>query len=567
MIDILAGLFAALYAAVGQECYSVELALTALCCIWLRWRGGVTPRWLTYAQDAGRYLSQTPIRASLTVLIFAVGFRLALLPLRPIPHPYVPDEFSHLLVGQTLLLGRLANPTPAMWAHFETVHEIFRPTYSSMYMPGQGTFLALGSALFGHPWFGILVSSGVFAVCLFWMLRGWFSAGWALSGTLLAVLRFGVDSYWINTYWGGFIPAAGGALLFGSYARLIRKPNAVSGVLLGVGIALLANTRPFEGCILTAFVLISLALQLYSRRSRLKMPDLVTSGLALLIVCTLTAAGMMTYFRAVTGSPVVLPYRVNQLTYGWPMTLPWYSPPNVELRHADLRDYYKWEVREHDKVTTFKGFLESTPMKLAMLWRFFVGPALTIPLLFLPYAWHRKRLRILFISALVVLACVIVEQSGYPHYYSPAAACIVAIELECLRRVWSYRRQAVGLIFLILLSSIAVRAFVPFKRTTRETPPSQLWCCRTDRGQDRAEVIRTLESTPGKHLVLVSFKRDTWDLPEWIYNDADIDASRIIWADDMGDSANAELIRYYAERTPWRVQADTVPVRLERYSR
>src|SRR4051794_18368416 len=169
MIDILAGLSAAVFSAIGQECYAIELALIVACLLWLKSGRRGTPQWLRTIEEAGLRLSRNPVRATAVVLLSTVGIRLALLPLQGIPHPYVPDEFSHLLLSQTLLLGRLANPTPAMWVHFETLHEIFRPTYASMYMPGQGIFLAIGSAVFGHPWFGVLLSSGVFGVALFWM--------------------------------------------------------------------------------------------------------------------------------------------------------------------------------------------------------------------------------------------------------------------------------------------------------------------------------------------------------------------------------------------------------------
>jgi len=38
---------------------------------------------------------------------------------------------------------------------------------------------------------------------------------------------------------------------------------------------------------------------------------------------------------------------------------------------------------------------------------------------------------------------------------------------------------------------------------------------------------------------------------EWVYNSADIDASPIIWAHDLGPQANAELLRYYPDRSSW----------------
>src|SRR5450432_398779 len=57
--------------------------------------------------------------------VIAVGasvvvIRLGLLPLLPIPKPFIPDDFSFLLAADTFLHGRLSNPTPAMWVHFES---------------------------------------------------------------------------------------------------------------------------------------------------------------------------------------------------------------------------------------------------------------------------------------------------------------------------------------------------------------------------------------------------------------------------------------------------------------
>jgi hypothetical protein len=65
-----------------------------------------------------------------------IVLRLALLPLFPIPLPFVPDDFSFLLAGDTFVHGRLTNPTPAMWTHFESIHITMQPTYQSMYFPG-----------------------------------------------------------------------------------------------------------------------------------------------------------------------------------------------------------------------------------------------------------------------------------------------------------------------------------------------------------------------------------------------------------------------------------------------
>ena len=58
----------------------------------------------------------------------ALLLRLSLLPLCPIPHPFILDAFSYLLAGDTFASGRLTNPTPAMWTHFETFQISMNPT-------------------------------------------------------------------------------------------------------------------------------------------------------------------------------------------------------------------------------------------------------------------------------------------------------------------------------------------------------------------------------------------------------------------------------------------------------
>src|ERR1035438_2522891 len=67
--------------------------------------------------------------AVVTVGASALLLRLALLPLFPVPKPFAPDDFSFLFAADTFEHGRLTNPTPAMWVHFETIHITMKPTY------------------------------------------------------------------------------------------------------------------------------------------------------------------------------------------------------------------------------------------------------------------------------------------------------------------------------------------------------------------------------------------------------------------------------------------------------
>ena len=93
----------------------------------------------------------------------------------------------------------------------------------------------------------------------------------------------------------------------------------------------------------------------------------------------------------------------------------------------------------------------------------------------------------------------------------------------------------------------------------------QSWCCRVEGNHNKARIAATLDLIPGDHLVFVREKTDEYNLLQWIYNDADIDRSRIVWARDLGPARNAELVRYYAGRKVWMVDPNVEPATLVKF--
>jgi len=191
-------------------------------------------------------LSQRRALAMAALFIGVIAIRVSLLPVLPVPSPGIHDEFSYLLMADTFAHGRLANPTHPMWLSFENVSRQLVPDLSSMYPPAQGAALALGQVL-GSPWIGVLLSAAAMCATVYWMLCAWMPARWALLGGALVALKLGFTSYWMNSYWGGAVAAIGGALVLGAVARILERPRWQDAVLLGSGIAILANSRPYEG--------------------------------------------------------------------------------------------------------------------------------------------------------------------------------------------------------------------------------------------------------------------------------------------------------------------------------
>jgi hypothetical protein len=541
LLEVLLFTLGGVWQGVRQDFNILELLLIA----------GFTVAWSRGWRPRRTHMPQLR-RPALVATGLALGFlalRLALLPIMSVPVPVVTDEFSHLLLADTLLHGRVANPVHPFWPHFESIHILMRPHYVSAYFPGQAVWLAAGRLVIGSAWAGVLAESVGFLIALYWMLRGWMPSRWALFGVLLAGLRFAISSYWINAYHGGFLSAIGGALVAGAFARLRKRPSLWHGSVFGLGLAILASTRPVEGALYSLPFAAILAWDF--RRNALA---LAISAIPLAIC----AAALGAYFSHVTGSPFLTAYQINQKTYGWPMTLAFLKPTVVENHNIEFARYYDYEMSEHQRVDGPIHFLQFLTFRMQEYWRFFLGPVLSVPLIMLGRVWRGRKM--LLIGATGGLFAVLIEGGASPHYLAPAAAILIAIVVECCRHLRASRVHIVKFLPFAMALVLTMRIAAQGLGLLYTQPLNfQSWCCRVQGNHNKARIAADLHAIPGNHLVFVRTKTDEHNLLQWIYNDAEIDQSSVVWARDLGADRNAELARYYAGRQVWMVDPNVEP--------
>jgi hypothetical protein len=505
--------------------------------------------------------------------------RLAILPLCPIPLPFVPDDFSFLLASDTFASGRLTNPTPAMWVHFESIHVSMTPTYMSMYFPAQGMLLAASKVLFGHPWYGLLCASALMCAAICWMLQAWLPQTWALLGGMLAVLHLGLFSYWINTYHAaGSIVALGGALVLGALPRFMRTAQLRDSLLLAVGVVLLATTRPFEGILLCLPVAVVLGHWLLFGKNRPSGATLFRTTAVPLVLIVTGGAWMAYYDYRAFGSPLTLPYTINRNMYAMAPYFVWQSQrPEPVYRHEVMRRfYYDGELHGLEKFHTLSGFVSETLLKATRGALFFSGLALLVPLIMLRRVLMDRRIRFLVLCVLVLTAGMAIEIFLIPHYIATFTAAFYAIGLQAMRhlRLWSPEGQPVGMTMVRLTVTVC---FVmvglrlcagPLHLSLPEWPASKWnfsWYGPGYFGTERAHIEAGLEHMPGRQLVIVRYSPDHYPFDEWVYNAADINDSKVIWARGMDSADDLELIHYYKGRNVWLVQPDKQPVEISPY--
>jgi hypothetical protein len=257
-------------------------------------------------------------------------------------------------------------------------------------------------------------------------------------------------------------------------------------------------------------------------------------------------------------------YTVNAQTYGGSPYFLWAkAQPRPRYRHAVLREFYDWTWSVFDKERTLRGYLDATAADLSVWWKFYMGIALSIAMLGLPWAVRDKKMLVPVLCVGALVLGIAVETWNSPHYFAPAAGAFLLLLVQSMRHLrmstWKGRRvgqDLVRLVPIVCIALIVIRVVAAGSHIRIEEAP---W----PRGDwTRVAVIRELEREPGQKLVLVKYGPEHSRYDEYVYNRADIDSSGIVWARDMGPEQNQELLNYFVKRSVWLLQPDNSPPQL-----
>jgi hypothetical protein len=484
--------------------------------------------------------------------------------------------------------------------------------------------LAVGK-LMGNPWIGVLLSSAAMCMAITWMLQGWVDPEWALLGAVLVLSRIGLFSYWMNSYWGGAVAATGAALVMGALPRIWEHQRPRDAIILGVGAGILATSRPVEGLIFCIPVGAALLWGALRQDSSMRGAYIKQVLIPLAAVVGCAVAFIAFYNWRVTGNPLIFPHLIEQRQYIRTALFLWqHDKPPIAYANPQFDDFYHNFVPSLYQASwpAAEGQLE---WKSTWFWQFFIGPALSIPFLALP--WVLKDCRNWLLLAQVALCSLGLWIIVYfnPHYAATLMVTVVILMMQGMRLLngWQFRSHPVGagLTRLIVLFSIFIGPVYFAHMVMPQPHPLITWLhqraalimaaaavalvalrlgssrvARPREGRSlligacelllvagimlQAAVIQMdlypdnyalvddlsqpfrrlvelqLAALPGKHLVLVRYSKDHNSGEEYVYNDADIDNAKTVWAREIPGVDLTPLLGYFRNRDVWVYEPD-----------
>jgi len=282
--------------------------------------------------------------------------------------------------------------------------------------------------------------------------------------------------------------------------------------------------------------------------------------------------------KAVTQNWFELPEQLSQYQYGVPTSLTFQPAPvpHVPLTPQQEQDYKAQTLGHGLEPDSLSRFLLRLEFRVRY-YRFFFLPALYVALVAFLFTLRKWPM----IYAACALAIFALGTNLFPyllvHYLAGVTSLFVLVAvagLVQLGRIQIHQMAAGEVAVKIILLLCAAQFLLWYGAHLFEgtaaaaaVEPYETWDM-LPHGDPHGRVLvnKQLAGIPGKLVVLVRYSPQHVFQNEWVWNGADIDGSRIVWARDLGETENGKLIAYYPDRAFWVLRPDDRPPALEHYA-
>jgi hypothetical protein len=285
-----------------------------------------------------------------------------------------------------------------------------------------------------------------------------------------------------------------------------------------------------------------------------------------ILMLLLTIAGIGYYSYRITGNPFLPPYVLYRTTAGMAPHFIFLHPRSEQphWNYEVLRNFYISEMHDYE-VARARPFLAA--MASAEVYgRFYLGVLLSLPFV---AGFRDRRTRLLYgLLAMFFLLALAPQVWHSPHYAAPATGLLFLLVTLGMQRLrgWTVAGRRLGpwltrtLVIATLIFTIRIATI-----HASDTAGSRWsgWVAPSDRF-NRAAVVQQL-APDEQHLVIVRYGAHHSPHQEWVYNEADIERARVVWARDMGPFENRDIIQRFHQRRIWLLEPDRTPPRFSPY--
>jgi hypothetical protein len=489
------------------------------------------------------------------------------------PAPSVLDDFGHLLIAETLLHGRVCNPTPPSAESLQTFHQLIYPTYAAKFPIGTGAVLALGYLVFGKYCAGLWLSAGFACSAITWMLLGHFKRHISLLFGILAASHPYLQIFWSQNFTNGWLAVGAMSLIVGGLLRIRRRMVWKGQVdemawrpalMIAIGVVVGIFSRPYETVVITCILAGPLLARIIAD-CWYRVPKWWQHALPGLLVL-ISGLSLQVYINhCVTDSWKKLPYQLHEEQYGVAPLFIWQQPNEPILGHRFLEQskfHYGWSMDMYKTASGWNGYLNVLSKRLEQTYLHWGAFLACAPLAVVIFPRERRIFAVYLLAGVAGLYLINFVPWVNTHYMACLLPIAILLAALCARGVMQWVMRSLNLrnshdriAALALGSMVACQSIWLYQVTSGLAQDQQLPCNAW--AIQRQEVVRELEAISGNHLVIVRYHPNHNAHQEWVFNSCDPIQSKIVWA-RWSEELNPHLIRDYPNRRIWILEIESM---------